>query len=152
MTKSLFEKIVDREIPAWIVYEDATHIAFLTPFANTPGVTVVCPKNNPGDYIFAVYDSDYLDLLSVSKKIALAIEKALNVSRVALVIEGTGVPHIHVKLYPLHGELGNQTGLFPHHQEFYPEYIGYLTTVEGPKMDESKLKNLQDLITKELSS
>jgi hypothetical protein len=47
----------------------------------------------------------------------------------------------------LHGELGALTNVWSSHQEFYPEYIGYLSTVEGPKMDDSELDQLQDRIT-----
>lgn len=143
MSKSLFEKIVDKEIPSWIVWEDDRHIAFLTPFPNTPGLTVVCPKTNPGGYVFDVDDAAYLALVKASKKVAKALEEALDVKRVALVFEGTGVDHIHAKLYPLYGDLADQTNVWSHHQEFYPKYIGYLSTVEGPKMADEELDEIQ---------
>lgn len=146
MTSTLFEKIADRQIPAWIVWEDETHIAFLTPFPNTPGLTVVCPKKSPGDYIFNVAQKDFVSLNAAAKKVANALEKALGVARVALVYEGTGVAHIHAKLYPMHGVLASETNVFGHHQEFYPEYLGYLTTVEGPRMDDTELDALRDKI------
>lgn len=150
MSKTLFEKIADREIPAWIVWEDANHIAFLTPFANTPGVTVLCPKENVGDYVFDLSQPDVNTLMVAAKKVAKGLEKALNIDRVAVVFEGTGVAHLHAKLYPLHGKLGSATNVWPHHQEFYPEYLGYISTVEGPKMDDSKLDDLLHKIKKEL--
>lgn len=151
MAKSLFEKLVSQEIPSWIVWEDNTHIAFLTPFPNTPGVTIVCPKENPGGYIFEVDDKEYLALVSAAKKVAKGLKSALGVERVALIFEGTGVDHIHAKLYPMHGDLAGQTNVWPHHKEFYPEYIGYLSTVEGPKMPDSELDKLQNTIKKALS-
>ena len=84
-------------------------MAFLTPFPNTPGFTVVIPKKNVGDYIFSLDDSEYQGLLKASKIVARKIEKAFNTPRVAMIVEGTGVAHVHVKLIPLHGKLAGET-------------------------------------------
>jgi diadenosine tetraphosphate (Ap4A) HIT family hydrolase len=146
--KTLFEKIADGEIPNWKIWEDETYLAFLTPFPNTPGFTVVVPKKNPGDYIFAVDDATIAGLMQAAKKVAKLLEKALNVKRVALVFEGTGVAHLHAKLIPLHGKLGGETNVLSHHQEFHAEYIGYLTTTEGPRMSDEKLDEMQAKIKK----
>jgi len=37
MSDTIFDKIVRNEIESRIVWEDSDHIAFLTPFPNTPG-------------------------------------------------------------------------------------------------------------------
>jgi len=140
---TLFDKIVDGSIPSFKVWEDETYVAFLTPFPSTPGLTVVIPKKNPGDYVFSVDDDVIAGLMLATKKVAKLLEKALGVSRVGLVFEGTGVAHLHAKLYPMHGDLANQTGVWSKHQEFYPEYIGYFTTVEGPRMSDEELKEIQ---------
>ncbi len=145
---TLFDKIVSGEIPSWKVWEDDNYLAFLTPFPNTPGFTVVVPKNNPGDYIFGVDDDAIAGLMKASKTVAKLLEKALKVKRVALVFEGTGVAHLHAKLIPLHGKLGGETNVWSHHQEFHPEYIGYLTTTEGPRMNDEKLDAMQEKIKK----
>ena len=130
MTEStIFDKIVSGEWSSFKVYEDDDYLAFLTPFPNTPGFTVVIPKINPGDYIFDIDDEIYQALMNVSRKVAKQIEKGLGVSRVAMVFEGTGVAHVHAKLIPLHGDLASQTEVWSKHQEFYPEYVGYLSTV-----------------------
>ena len=47
-------------------------------------------------------EKDYCKLMSISKKIAELLDRKLKVERTALVIEGLGVNHAHVKLYPLH--------------------------------------------------
>jgi diadenosine tetraphosphate (Ap4A) HIT family hydrolase len=121
-------------------------MAFLTPFPNTEGFTVVIPKKNPGDYVFDIEDDIYQGLMKVAKVVAKKIEKGLGVSRVAMVFEGTGVAHVHAKLIPLHGDLASQTNVWSKHQEFHPEYIGYLTTVEGPKMDDEELEEIRKKI------
>jgi diadenosine tetraphosphate (Ap4A) HIT family hydrolase len=140
---TLFHKIVAGDIPARIVWEDEQYMAFLTPFPNTEGFTVVIPKSYKGDYAFAMEEDDYTDFMRAVKKVARLLEKAFDTSRVALVFEGTGVAYVHAKLIPLHGELASQTNVWSKHQEFYPEYVGYLTTVEGPKMSDEQLDSIQ---------
>lgn len=54
MTDTIFDKIVKGEMKAWKVWEDEKHLAFLTPFPNTPGLTVVIPKINHGDHVFGL--------------------------------------------------------------------------------------------------
>lgn len=146
MSETIFDKIIAQQIPSFIVWEDDGYIAFLTPFATMPGLTVVIPKKNPGDYVFDLNDEDVAGLMKAAKKVAKLLEKALDVKRVALVFEGTGVAHVHAKLYPLHGALGEQTNVWSNHQEFYPEYPGYLSTVEGPKMSDDELGDIQGKI------
>lgn len=135
---TIFDKIVDGTIPSRKVWEDGRYLAFLTPFANTPGVTVVIPKSNPGDYVFAVDDDVVAGLMAAAKKVAHKLEKALGVSRIAAVFEGEAVPHLHVKLYPMHG-LGEDRSKFPKQSPFFPVYPGYLCTAEGKHMTDEEL-------------
>lgn len=143
MSDTIFDKIISKEIPSYIVWEDAKHLAFLTPFPNTPGFTVVIPKMNPGDYVFSIDDTVYTELMEATKTVAKLLEKALGVSRVALVFEGTGVPHVHSKLIPLHGELSAETDVWSDRTSFTEAYVGYLTTTEGPRMEDSRLREIQ---------
>ena len=142
--KSIFEKIVDNEIPSWKVWEDAHYLAFLTPFPSTPGLTVVAPKKNPGSYVFAVSDESLAGLLQAAKKVAKLLEKAFGVEKVALVFEGEGVPHLHAKLYPMHDIKKALSG--PQHTEFYPTYPGFISTINGPRMSDAELSALQQKI------
>jgi len=146
MSETIFDKIVNGEIASYIVWENEKHIAFLTPFPNTPGLTVVIPKKNIGDNIFALSDEQYVDFMRATKEVANILEKALDVKRVALVFEGTGVAHVHAKLYPLYGSLANETNVWGETTEFVEEYRGFITTLEGPKMNESRLAEIQKKI------
>lgn len=144
--RTLFDEIVEGTIPSWKVWEDDKYLAFLTPFPSTPGLTVVIPKVNPGDYFFDLDPEACHGLIDAAGKVAKLLEKALGADRVALVFEGTGVAHVHAKLYPLHGELASQTDVWGKHQEFYPEYVGYISTVEGPRMSDDQLTDIQQKI------
>ena len=146
MSDTIFDKLISGEWKCWKVWEDEHYMAWLTPFANTSGQTVVVPKENKGDYVFNLDDEVYKGLLDATRKVAKILEKAFNAPRIAMVFEGTGVAHVHAKLYPLHGKLAGQTDVWSTHQEFYPEYVGYITTVEGPKMTDEELDKIQQQI------
>jgi histidine triad (HIT) family protein len=145
--RTVFDKIVDGSIPSWKVWEDDAYLAFLTPFPNTPGFTVVIPKKNPGDNYLSVTDDAYVGTLRAAKKVAVVLQKAFDVQRVALVIEGEGVPHLHVKLIPMHGDSAKLESL-PKQNEFYPQYPGWISTIEGPRMSDDELSEIQAKIQK----
>lgn len=146
MTDTIFDKLISGEWKCWKVWEDEHYMAWLTPFANTQGQTVVVPKENKGDYVFSLDDEVYKGLMDAARKVAKILEKAFDTPRVAMVFEGTGVAHVHAKLYPLHGKLAGETDVWSTHVEFYPEYVGYITTVEGPKMSDEELDKIQQQI------
>ena len=146
MAETIFDKIVSGVIPCYKVWEDESYLAFLTPFPNTPGFTVVIPKVNVGDYLFSLNDEDYRGLMSASRKVAKKIEKAFNTPRVAMIVEGTGIAYVHVKLLPLIGELAGKTDVWSKHTEFTEVYQGHITSVEGPKMDEERLEEIRKKI------
>lgn len=143
MSDTLFDKIVRGDIPSYKVWEDDNYLAFLTPFPNTPGFTVVIPKTNQGDYIFDLTDDQVADLTNAAKKVAKLIERALSARRVALVYEGNGVPYVHAKLIPMHGLT---EGNVAQETVFNEMYQGYLTTMEGPQMDDARLREIQTKI------
>ncbi|HJP96282.1 MAG TPA: HIT family protein [Candidatus Saccharimonadales bacterium] len=140
---TLFDKIIARQIPALFVWEDSNYAAFLTPFANTPGVTVVVPKHNPGDYVFNLSDDQIAGLMSAAKKVAHKLQRGLGADRVAAVFEGEAVPHVHVKLYPMHNMHEDRESP---QKAFFSSYPGYITTQEGPKMDDAELVAIQKKI------
>lgn len=148
MAETIFHKIVDGSLPSYKVWEDENYLAFLTPFPNTEGLTVVIPKQSVGGYLFKLSDDQVTGLTLAASKVAKILEKAFKVKRVAMVVEGTGVDYVHYKLYPLKGKLAEGEHPTTSHQEFYPEYIGYMTTAEGPKMSDEKLKEVQAKILK----
>jgi len=70
---------------------------------NTRGMTLILTKKHYDSYAFDMSDKDYSKFLIVTKKVSKLLEKGLNVQRVAMVMEGMGINHAHIKLYPLHG-------------------------------------------------
>ncbi len=139
----IFCKIVRKEIPSWVFFDEGEYMAFLTPFPNTPGVTVVIPKKHITDYVFDMEGKDYEPFMKVVKKVARRMDDVFGVARTALIFEGTEIAHVHVKLYPLHGSLAGKTQVLAPKKEFTELYRGYLTTIDGPKMDDEKLDELR---------
>lgn len=142
---TIFDKIIAGTIPSWRVWEDDEYLAFLTPYPNTPGFTIVVPKKNPGDNYTSVNDAAYTGLLLAARKVARRLQEAYNIKRVGLVLEGEAVPHLHAKLIPLHAQQ-DTAGAQVDHVEFYPHYPGYLTTIEGPRMSDEELTQEQQRI------
>ncbi len=98
---SIFTKIINREIPAYIVAEDDKHIAFLDIFPNTKGHTLAIPKKEV-DKIFDLSEEEYIDLMRFARRISKAQEKAFpDVNRIGMAVIGLEVPHVHVHLIPL---------------------------------------------------
>lgn len=97
---SIFTKIINREIPAYIVAEDGSHIAFLDINPLARGHVLVVPKKET-DYFFELDDNEYIDLTLFAKKVANAIEKVVSCKRIGVAVVGLDVPHVHVHLIPL---------------------------------------------------
>ncbi len=65
-----------------------------------------------------------------------------------MVMEGMGVSHAHIKLYPLHGLEEEFKETWAKEKVFFEKYEGYLTTKLGPQKDLKELKNLAESIKK----
>jgi histidine triad (HIT) family protein len=75
-------------------------LAFLDVNPNAKGHTLCIPKQEI-DKIFDIEDELYHGLMQFSKKIAVALEKAIPCKRVGMAVIGLEVPHAHVHLIPL---------------------------------------------------
>lgn len=104
---SIFTKIIEREIPAYIVAEDDTFIAFLDVNPNAKGHTLCVPKEE-SDKIFEMGEHLYLQLMQFSRKVAIALEKTVPCKRVGMAVIGLEVPHVHVHLIPIN-DMGEMT-------------------------------------------
>ena len=97
---SIFTKIINREIPGYIVAEDDRFIAFLDVMPLVPGHTLVVPKSEI-DYIFDL-DDDTLAAINVfAKKVSQAVRKSVTCKRIGVAVIGLEVPHAHIHLVPM---------------------------------------------------
>lgn len=106
MEKTVFQKIISREIPADIVYEDEETLAFLDIAPVIPGHTLVIPKK-PVVNVFDVDEETWLAVMRTVRKIAPAIRdatqaKGLNISENNGEESGQIVHHLHIHIIPRH--------------------------------------------------
>ena len=96
---SIFQKIIDGDIPAYTIYEDDVVLAFLDIYPAMPGHTLVIPKKAT-EFVWDLPDETYRALMDVTKKLALHLREQLPQQYVHMSIVGTDVPHAHVHLIP----------------------------------------------------
>lgn len=97
---SVFTKIINGEIPCYKIAENSDFIAFLDVNPNAKGHTLVVPKKEVNK-LFDLDAKTYLELMSFSREIAIALEKTIPCKRIGLSVIGLEVPHVHVHLIPL---------------------------------------------------
>ncbi len=144
----IFCKIVKEEIPSVKIWEDEKHIAILDINPNTEGMTLVITKEHYDSDATDMPDNDYKELMFAAKKIAKLLEKKLKVKRVAIIMEGLGVNHVHIKLYPIYGLDKKFREIWAKEKVFFDEYPGYITTQLGPERSAEELNKIADKIKK----
>ena len=97
MKDCIFCKIVNKEIPAHIVYEDRDFLAFLDIRPQSPGHTLVVPKKH---YRWVWDVSNIGDYFEIAQRIALAQRKAFGEDKIVAKIVGEEIPHAHIWLIP----------------------------------------------------
>lgn len=150
MKDCVFCKIVKGELESAKIWEDKEFLAILGSYPNTKGMTLVITKKHYDSYVFDMPNNIYKRFLMASKKVSKILEKSLKVKRISMIMEGMGVNHAHIKLYPLHGLKSKFKEMWGDKEIFFDNYEGYVTTLEGPKWDIDKRRKLADKIRKNL--
>lgn len=100
MEDSIFAKIINKEIPSYIIEESEHFIAFLDVFPLAKGHVLVVPKKQV-DYIFDLEPEIYSGLWLFANKIAKKLKQAIPCKRIGIAVIGLEVPHAHIHLLPL---------------------------------------------------
>ncbi|MFP4448954.1 MAG: HIT family protein, partial [Bacteroidales bacterium] len=100
---SIFTKIINGEIPCYKIAEDENYFAFLDINPLKKGHTLIVPKKEI-DYLFDLDDETISGMMVFAKKVAKAIDKAIECKRVGVVVLGMEVPHAHIHLIPINKE------------------------------------------------
>lgn len=108
MPDCIFCKIVAKEIPAHVVYEDADFLAFLDINPRSAGHTQVIPKKHyRWVWDLPLESSDPSSTkatagkyFEVVRKIALAQQKAFQTEMILSRITGEEIPHAHIWVFP----------------------------------------------------
>ena len=148
MENCIFCKIINGEISAVKIWEDDKFLAILDVSPNTKGMALVMPKVHYDSYAFDMEGDIYAEFFSAAKKVSKILEKGVGVIRVALVMEGMGVNHAHLKLYPLYGLEEKFREMWAKDRVYFEKYQGFISTQLGPQADAAELKKLAAEIRK----
>ena len=104
MNDCIFCKIIKKEIPASIVYEDEKTLAFLdiAPAQPKGGHTLVLPKNHY-ELVNEMEDEDAKAVMLTIKRISKALLKfgeGMNIFQNNKEVAGQLIPHVHFHLVP----------------------------------------------------
>ncbi len=104
--EDIFAKIISRELPADIVYEDEDTLAFLDIAPSAPGHTLVIPKKSVMN-IFDVDDDTLAAIMRTVRHIAPAVRDAVGGNGVHInsnhgEAAGQEVARIHFHIIPRH--------------------------------------------------
>lgn len=108
MHECIFCKIINRELPASIIYEDHHVIAFLDIAQTSPGHTLVVPKEHHDTFLGTPKKIMHY-VMDVAQRIGQAQIKKLNARGVNVLINsypeaGQTVAHYHVHVIPRYGK------------------------------------------------
>jgi diadenosine tetraphosphate (Ap4A) HIT family hydrolase len=150
MDDCVFCKIVKGEIPCAKVWEDGQYLAFLDIRPATKGMTLIIPKTHLDSYIYNASKDQIANLFEASRKVVKMLEKTFEIDRIAVVAEGMGVNHVHLKLYPLHGVNKGFKPTEVKENMYFEKYEGYVTTQMGPTSNSDELSKLAEIIRKNI--
>lgn len=97
MTDCLFCKIVAGTIPSTNVYEDVDFLAFLDINPQSPGHTLVIPKQH---YRWVWDLPDAGPIFQIAQRVAHAQRASFGTEMIISKVFGEEVPHAHVWVYP----------------------------------------------------
>ncbi|RKD93922.1 HIT family protein [Halopiger aswanensis] len=101
---TIFSQIVEGEIPARVVYEDETTLAFLDANPLAPGHTLVIPKDEY-ERLNDVPEDVATDLYETIHRMVPAVEEAVDADATTVAFNngeaaGQEVPHVHCHIVP----------------------------------------------------
>lgn len=148
MQDCVFCRIVAGEVAAHRIWEDEAHLAFLSIFPNTLGVSVVVTKIHYPSYAFDLPNDTLAQFVIAVKEVARLLDQKLeDVGRTGAVLEGFGIDHVHAKLYPLHGTKMDQWHPIPSSVDKYFEtYEGYISSHNWRRADDEEFTRLAEMI------
>jgi histidine triad (HIT) family protein len=97
---SVFTKIINRELPGYLIAQNSDAVAFLDIQPLAIGHVLVVPKKEV-DYIFDLDDVTYQSMQLLAKQVAQAQKEVIPCIRICVAVIGLEVPHAHIHLIPL---------------------------------------------------
>jgi diadenosine tetraphosphate (Ap4A) HIT family hydrolase len=137
-----FCQIIQGALESAVFWENNDFIATLDLFPNVYGQTLVISKQHYNSDLSDMSSEMYKQFFDAARSVSEILKRELPVYRVAMVLEGMGIDHAHIKLYPLHGLENTFHEMWAQERVFFEKYAGYITTQLGPKAHMHELKAL----------
>ncbi|MCA9363816.1 HIT family protein [Candidatus Kaiserbacteria bacterium] len=101
---TIFHKIIAREIPAEIVYEDEHTLSFLDINPVNKGHALVIPKE-PSESIFDISEASFVRVAQTARRIANVMKEAVGADGVNIIVNngsaaGQEIPYLHMHVIP----------------------------------------------------
>lgn len=98
---TVFTRIIEGDLPAHFVWRDERCVAFLSINPLAPGHALVVPVEEVDHWIDL--DPDLLaHLTAVARSIGAVQDELFDPTKVALLVVGEEVPHVHLHVVPFH--------------------------------------------------
>ena len=136
-----------------VFWENDEFQAFLSIDPNTEGFSCVIPKKHFGSDVLKMPD-DVLQRFTLAAKTVAAIleDHFSDVGRVGLLMEGTGIDHAHIKLFPMHGTEDLKRGEWKQYTSgkklWFEHYEGWIASGGGPLANPEQLRLLAEKLKK----
>lgn len=104
MEPTLFERIITRDLPSEIVYEDEHTLAFLDINPVNPGHTLIIPKKRSTN-LYDIESESWAHVMETARILAPKIKEAMNADGINIMMNndtaaGQMVFHSHVHIVP----------------------------------------------------
>jgi histidine triad (HIT) family protein len=100
---TIFTRIITGELPGHFIHRDDRVVAFLSIAPIRPGHTLVVPVEEIDHWIDAPPDLN-AHLMAVARGVGRAQQQVFSPTKVALMIAGLEVPHLHLHVVPIRDE------------------------------------------------
>lgn len=99
---TVFSKIINGDLPGRFVWSDEQVVAFLSINPLGPGHVLVVPREEVDQWLDAS-DGLFDQVMTVARAVGGVIRDIWSPPRVALMVAGFEVPHLHVHVHPAWG-------------------------------------------------
>ena len=99
---TVFSKIINGDLPGRFVWSDEQVVAFLSINPLGPGHVLVVPREEVDQWLDAS-DGLFDQVMTVARAVGTVIRDIWSPPRVALMVAGFEVPHLHVHVHPAWG-------------------------------------------------
>jgi diadenosine tetraphosphate (Ap4A) HIT family hydrolase len=122
----------------------------LSPFPNTRGFSVVATKAHHSSDALAVPQDVFSAIFLAGREAAAVMrDRFHDVGRVGMILEGLGIDHLHIKLFPMHGTADLRAGWRPIKSNvdvYFEKYEGYISSHDYRRAEDAELREVQALL------